>query len=854
MTSLGLKSLWARKVRALLTSFAVFLGVAFVAGSFVLTDTIFAAFDEIFEESLKGTSVVVTAENPVEQENGETPTISASLLPKVERTPGVREAAGAIFSLGAFFTADNEKIGNKFAPKFISSTLPENLESLTYVEGRMPRGPGEASLQKATAEDADLKLGDKIKLISQGNLETFRLVGLTQLGSGSASFGGASIAQVTLPVAQRLTHKQGRFDQISVAADEGVSETTLKRRIAEQMPAGVRVETGQESADRSSEEIQDDLGFLRIFLLVFGFIAVFVGSFLIFNTFSITVAQRISEFGMLRTLGASRRQILGTVMVESVAIGLLGALLGIAGGFLIAKAINALFVAFGIDLPTTGLVLESRTVIVSLLVGVIVTLVSSLVPALRSTRVPPIAALHSFRPVPTRKRRLAYLALSALLGVAGLAMVLYGLFGSGSAGTRAGLMGGGAVTIVFAVSLFSPRLVPPLAVVAGWPLERLRHLTGRLARENAQRNPSRTAVTAAALMIGVALVAFVTVFAAGLKSTVAQVVDENFAGGLIIQNTDGFSPIPNGTAKAASQVPGVELVATIRGAEAKVLNREGPGATTRVNAPSSDIGSTVNIEWKQGGPRVLRDLSDGEAVVSDDFASSNDLEVGDRFRLLTQTRARPSFRVVGEFDSKLGVLGSVLVTQNVMARDFDQTQDLTDFVKVEDGASADQVQALLTKGVESKFPVAEVLDQQELKESREDQINQLVSLVYALLAFAVIISLFGIANTLALSIHERTRELGMLRAIGMSRRQVRTMIRYEAVITALIGGILGMVLGLIFAALIAQPLKDEGFTLSYPVGSLIVLLIFAALLGVLAAIQPARRASRLDVLESLQYE
>ena len=308
MTSLGLKSLWARKFRALLTSFAVFLGVAFVAGSFVLTDTIFAAFDEIFEESLQGTSVVVSAENPVKQESGETPTISASLLPKVESTPGVQEAAGAIFSLGAFFTADNEKIGNKFAPKFISSTLPKNLESLTYVEGHMPHGPREASLQKSDADDAGLKLGDPIKLISQGKLETFRLVGFTQLGSGSASFGGASIAQVTLPVAQRLTHKQGRFDQISVAAEDGVSATALKRRIAERMPAGVKVETGEESADRASEEIEEGLGFIRIFLLVFGFIAVFVGSFLIFNTFSITVAQRISEFGMLRTLGASRRR------------------------------------------------------------------------------------------------------------------------------------------------------------------------------------------------------------------------------------------------------------------------------------------------------------------------------------------------------------------------------------------------------------------------------------------------------------------------------------------------------------------------------------------------------------------
>ncbi len=852
MTSLAFKSLWARKVRALLTIFAVFLGVAFVSGSYILTDTILAAFDEIFSESLSGTSVVITAQNPVKQENGEVPTVSAALLPRVQKTPGVKLAAGAIFTPGGFFNAKGEKIGNKFAPKFISSTLPDGLESLTYVDGHKPRGPTEASIDKAAAESSNLRLGEKIELIGQGKAERFRLVGFTQLGH--ASFGGASIAQVTLPVAQRLTHKRARLDQISVAAADGVSAVTLKKRIAAEMPGGVRVETAKESADRSSEEIRENLGFLQTFLLVFGFIAVFVGSFLIFNTFSITVAQRISEFGMLRTLGASRRQILSTVLVEALAIGLIGAVIGIGGGFLIAKAINGLFESFGIDLPTTSLTLETRTVVVALIVGVLVTLFASLVPALRSTRVPPIAALHAFSPSPTRRRRLTYLALSGLLGTAGIAMVLLGLFGSGGAGTRAGLMGIGAVAVVFAVSIFSPRLVPPLATAAGWPLERLRRLTGRLARENAQRNPSRTAVTAAALMIGLALVTFVTVFAAGLKSTVAQVVDENFAGGLVIQNSDGFSPIPNGAARAAEKVPGVKLVATIRGAQAKLIENGAPGGMTKVDAPTPDIGQAVTIEWKKGGPRALRNLSGREAVVSDDFASSHGLELGDSFQLLTQTRARPRFRVVGEFNSKLGVFGSVLVTQRVMARAFRQTEDLIDFVQVEEGADSARVQALLTKGSEALFPTTEVLNQQELKESREEQIDKLVMLVIALLAFAILISIFGIANTLALSIHERTRELGMLRAIGMSRRQVRTMIRYEAVITALIGAILGMVIGLVFATLIAQPLKDEGFTLSYPVGVLILLLLFAAVVGVLAAILPARRASRLDVLQSLQYE
>jgi putative ABC transport system permease protein len=849
VTGLAVKSLWARKARALSTTFAVVIGVAFVAGSYVLTDTIFAAFDEIFTDSLKGTSVVISAKNPVEQENGEIPTIPASLLPKAKGVAGVKLAAGAIFTPGGFFDSQGDKIGNKFAPKFISSHLPDGLESLTYVDGHPPRGPTETSIDEAAAESSDLNLGEEIRIVGQRRAKSYRLVGFTKLGN--ASFGGASIAQLILPEAQLITNKRGRFDQISIAAKHGISDETLKHRIERVMPPTVRVETAKENADRGSEEIHDNLGFLQTILLVFGFVAVFVGAFLIFNTFSITVAQRVTEFGLLRTLGASRPQILISVLVEALAIGLLGALVGIAGGYVMAEGLKALLKAFGIDLPTTSLVMESRTIVVALLVGIVVTSVSSMVPAVRSTRVPPIAALQAYVPSSSRRRRALYVALSSLLGLGGLAVLLIGLFGSGSAGTRAAMMGGGAVAIVLAVSLFSPRLVPPLATIAGWPLERIRRLIGRLARENSQRNPSRTAITAAALMIGLALVTFVTVFAAGLKSSVAQVIDENFEGGLVIQNTDGFSPIPAGAASAARKVPGVKLVATIRATEAKLL---GPGSKTKVTAPTADIGDAVEVEWKQGGPARLRNLGNGEAIVSDSFASDHDLGLGDRFRLLSQTGAKPAFRVAGEFDSKLGVFGSVLITQAVMTRAFDQTQDTTDFVIVKPGANAAQVQAALTAGAERAFPTAEVLDQQELKETREEQVDQLVNLFNALLLLAIVISLFGIANTLALSIHERTRELGMLRAIGMSRRQVRTMIRYEAVITALIGAILGIALGVIFAALISQPLKDEGFTLSYPVASLVVLLVLAGLAGVLAAIPPARRASRLDVLDSLQYE
>jgi putative ABC transport system permease protein len=850
VTRLAIKSLWARKVRAFATSLAVILGVAFIAGSYVLTDTIFAAFDEIFSESLQGTAVVVTAQNPVKQESGEVPTIPKSYLPKVQGVPGVKQAAGAIFTPGGFFNEENKAIGTKFAPKFISSTLPKGLESLTYVEGRKPHGPGEASLDKAAAESAGLEIGDTLKIIGAGKVQPFKLVGLTQLGQ--ASFGGASIAQVTLPVAQQLTHKPGQLDQISVASEEGVSQQTLKRRIEKVLPLSARVETAKENANRSTEEIKENLGFLQTILLVFGYVAVLVGAFIIFNTFSITVAQRVSEFGVLRTLGASRRQILSSVLLEAAAIGLIGAILGLAGGYVVAAGLRALFSAIGADLPTTSPVLEARTVIVSFAVAFFVTALSALIPAVRSTRVPPIAALHAFTPPPSRRRRLALLVIAGLLTLVGVGFVVAGLAGGGGIGARAARIGGGGLAVVVAVSLFSPALVRPLADVAGRPLEWMRRLTGRLARENAKRNPGRTAITAAALMISLALVTFITVFASGLKASVAKVIDENFAGGLVIENSDGFSPIPAGAALAAAKVPGVKGVATIRTAEAKVVSPG--GGTAKVNGTTPNIEEGVEIEWLKGGPAKLRNLRDDEAIVSDDFANAHNLEVGDEFTLESQAEERPKFTVAGEFESKVGVFGDVLVTQPVMSKAFKQTKDTTDFVILEPDADAEKVQAILTVGAERAFPTAEVLNQGELREEREKQIDSVVQLFYVLLGLAVVISLIGVANTLGLSIYERTRELGMLRAIGMSRRQVRTMIRYEAVITALIGAILGLVLGVVFAALIAQPLKQEGFTLSYPVGTLIGILVLAALLGVVAAIIPARRASRLDVLESLQYE
>jgi putative ABC transport system permease protein len=851
LVSVAVKSLWARKLRALGTTVAVVVGVSLIAGTYVLTDTINKAFDEIFTDSLKGTAVVITPQQPVTQETNTSTSLPAGVLKQVREVPGVTLASGAIFTGGGIFKGD-EQVGSQFAPKFISSVLPPQIETLKTVDGHPPTNAQEATLDKAAADDAGLSIGDPIRIAGERRAKTYRLVGLTELGG--TSFGGASIAQLTLPEAQFITGNVGRFNQISVGINPDVSSEELKQRIEQVVPPTLRVETAEENANRSSDEIHDQLSFLPIFLGVFAAVALIVGAFVIFNTFSITVSQRIREYGLLRTLGASRRQVLASVFVEAALIGLVGAVAGVLGGLLFAKGIEALFNALGIGLPTTALVVATRTVVVSLVVGIVVTLVAVLNPALRSTRVPPIAAMQDLELTTSRRRSIVTVAIAWLLMLGGLALVLVGLFGNiDDTGQSALMLGAGAALVLFGVSLYSPRLVRPLAGAIGAPLERLRGLTGRLARENSQRNPSRTAATAAALMIGLALVSFVTVFAAGLKASIADAIDNNFQGELEIQNTNGFDPIPKAVAATVRQVPGVQTVSTLQATQIRI---DGVGGKPRATGLDPATASQVLKLDFQGDTteQTLRDLTPSEAIVDKSFADSNDLEVGDTIQTLGQTGNRASFRIVGEVKDNADLLGSLIVTQEAMARDFAVTQDTFDFVKLAPGANAATVQDRIEQLLTQQFPTAEVLNQQELKQNQEDQINPQLGLVYALLSLAIIVSLFGIANTLALSIHERTRELGMLRAVGMSRRQVRQMIRYESVITALIGAVLGMVLGLIFAALMSVPLEDQGFVLSYPVGQLVFILIIAALAGVLAAIAPARRASRLDVLQALAYE
>jgi putative ABC transport system permease protein len=852
VVTVALKGIAARKLRAASTMLAVLLGVALVSGTFILTDTINRSFDDIFETALEGTDVVVTPKEIVEQDTGEVPPMPAANLQKVEAVPGVAKAEGGIFSIVRITNAKGDTMGADFAPQFANSVSTKPFDTFTYVEGRPPANPREAAIDSSNADKENIDIGDTVGVAGDVRLTRYRVVGINRLGDTAT--GGSSTVTLTLPEAQRVAGKRGEFDQISVAADSGVSPDELKQRLQRALPSTVRVETGQASAERQSKDVKEDLNFLLIALLVFAGVSLVVGGFQIFNTFSITVAQRIREFGLLRTLGASRGQILRSVVVEALLIGFTGSILGLLAGFGFAKGINGLLTSFGIDLPNTGTVFLPRTVIVGLLVGVGITLVSSIAPALRATHVSPMEALREAALPEGHKRGRVATGVAVLLGVVGLGLLLYGLFGTfDSSGAAAGLMGGGSAAILFAASLFSPTLVRPLANLAGKPIEALRGITGRLARENAMRKPGRTATTAAALMIGLALVTFVTVFAAGISKSVGSVIEDNFQGDITIQATDGFSPIPNEIEPAVAKVQGVDAVSALRYSQAKVTGQNGKPRLTAVDP--KNITKVFRFEWKDGGSdAIIRGLTDDQAVIDEVYGKKENLDIGDTIRVLTPAGRRHTFEVVGKVKDRTDFLGSFIVTQDALARYWREQRDNYVIAKYAPGANAEVTEGKVKAVVTKRFPSAEALNQQQLKKNQEDQINQLLGLIYALLSLAIIVSIFGIVNTLALSIHERTRELGMLRAIGMSRRQVRRVIRYEAVITALIGAILGMILGVLFAALISRPLADEGFELAYPIGTLILLLVLAALAGVLAAIGPARRASKLDVLDALAYE
>jgi putative ABC transport system permease protein len=854
MLALSLRGIATRKLRTALTAFAVVLGVALVSGTYLLTDTINHAFDEVFQTANRGVDVVVTPPRIFDVGNDQasvTPNpLPASVLTQVRRVPGVELAAGSVFLPGQIYDKDDDPLITSGAPMFISDTTPRRFDPLVYVEGHPPRTPNEVAIDKFSADKAGYQLGDTVPISGEGQQERFRLVGIAKFGDAN-SLGGAAIAVVLPSVAQRLLDLHDEFTTIQVAGDAGTTPNQLAAAIRAVLPASVAtVRTGEQQAKSDSQDIKDNLSFLRTFLFVFAGIALFVGGFLIANTFSITVAQRVREFALLRIIGANRRQVLRAVIGEALLIGLIGSVVGLLAGFVIAPALKGLFKALGADLPSSGIVLETRTVVVSLLVGTLITLVSALTPALRATRVPPVAALQEAASLPRGRTARWRTPIAAVVALAGVALVLLGLFGSASGGGAAGLVGAGAAVIFVGVGLLASLIVRPLSLAVGLPVERLRGVSGRLARENASRNPRRTASTSAALMIGVAFVAFVTIFAAGLKASIADAVNVGLKGQLIVQSSN-FQPVPAPASRTLASVPGVDTVSGIRFTKAIVA---GKGRPTVSGVDPTTIDDVFHVDWTQGSPATLIALKPGEVVVSKGWADGHDVRVGQRLALTSPTGADLTATVTGIYDDQANLLADLTLPNAVVVRDFNVPGDAFLMATTAPGDNAQTVRDRAERVVRARFPALKVQTQDEFVADQKNQVNRLLALVYVLLALTLLIALFGILNTLFLTIHERTRELGMLRAIGTSRKQVKQMVRWESVITAMIGSVLGVALGAIFAVLVTIPLKSEGFTISIPVLWLIVLLVLAAVFGVVAAIWPARRAAKLDVLNALAYE
>ena len=849
MTRMALRGLLARKLRTALTGFAVVIGVAFVAGTFIFTDTINASFTDLFERVSKGVDVDVTAKQPVEGDfGGRIQPLPEGTLEKVESAPGVEAAEPRFETVVSIFDEKRERIGGNGPPSIVHSTNEERFDPQTYVEGGPAREPGQVTLDEATADREDLKVGDPILIGGREPAKQYEISGITNVGD-QKSIGIQSLS-MPLPEVQKLAQEPGSVTEVVAAAEGGTSPEQLKASIKSAIGDTVVVRTGKEQADESASDITDSLGFLKIGLLVFAGVAVLVGGFLIFNTFAVTVAQRSREFALLRTLGASRRQVLNSVIVETLVIGFLASVAGILAGLLLAPALRSLLASFGIELPSTGTVIALRTVIVGLAVGMVATLVSGLIPARRATHVQPVEAMRDAEiPAARRVSRRRLVASATVIGL-GLAALLFGLFGGVGGSGAAALLGLGVVVMIFGVALLAPVLVRPLARVIGAPLQRFQGIPGRLARENAERQPQRTAITASALMIGLALVVFTAIFAAGLRGSIDKVIDEQLSrSALIVTHDDGFSPVPPGVAEKLAGTEGVTVVSPMRFDQANVK-----GAGDSVPATGVDPATVTQLfqpEIASGDIQALASLRDDQAFASDSWAKSHDFKLGDELQVTTPSGKHERYELAGTYDNKVGMLGQFLVTNGTMTKDWNQPDDA--FILVGGQGSPETLEKAATAAL-SDFPVAKAQTLAEYKDETADQVNQLLGLVYALLSLSVIVALLGIVNTLALAVHERTRELGLLRAVGMSKRQVRRMVRAESVITALIGAALGLVLGIVFAVVVSRPLADEGFVLTFPIGTLVTLSILAALAGVLAAIPPARRASRVDVLRAVTTE
>jgi putative ABC transport system permease protein len=844
MFTATVRGMLAHKLRLALTTASIALGVAFLSGTLILTDTMKVAFDQLFGKVSSGTDAVVRQEAAYDQSAGISlarAPLPASLLDAVKNVEGVAAAEGAVSGYALLTDTKGRAVLTDGGASTRGFSMPRDTAlrgDINLRSGHAPRGPHEVAIDASSAEDHDIILGSQIKILFRGPTETFTVVGTVGYGS-EKDLGGTSGAYFDAATAQRVLGQPGMFDEVDVRAADGVSDAALTERLDAVVPDGVEAVTGATVAKESSDAINTEFTFLNIMFLSFAGIALFVGSFIIWNTFTMIVTQRSREIALLRAVGATRRQVKRNLLVEAALLGLAASAIGLALGAVVAGGLQVLMDAIGFSLPSTSMQVLPRTIWVSLLVGVVVTVVAAYVPARRATKVLPVEALREATPGarPPGKVRAV---LGTVLTAGSVAAILHGLYGGG-AGNE--VLFGIAGTL-FGVITLAPLAAHPLASLIGSPL-RWRGVQGDLARQNAMRNPRRTASTATALMIGLTLVVSMGVFASSLKASFGTTVVGSTNADLFISpssvQAEGFSPE---VVTRAATVPGVDIVSPNGFGEARF-----DGATAYYSwVDPATVEEAIKLKVSKG---TAKDLGDDGILVSKKAAAAHGWSLGDAVPVEFASTGAQELRVVGIFGSKDYLIGDYLISLATQQASSSDALVANAIVTLAAGADKGAVQDRLS-AVLADHPDAKVLDKEGYEHEIGGLIDKLLAFVTVMLLLAVIIALLGIVNTLALSVFERTRELGLLRAVGMTRNQVRAMVRWESVVISLIGAGVGAALGAGLGMALAQSFKGDGITeVAVPVVQVLACVAAAALAGVLAAVGPSRSAANVDVLKAV---
>jgi putative ABC transport system permease protein len=829
-----LKGLLAHKLRLGLTALAIVLGVTFISGTLILTDTLHNTFSVLFGDvyqkvdfQVRGVAQLGSGADAWRRE------LPESLLGQVRRVPGVAAAQGEVEGYAQFVSRDGRAIQPAGASTLgVNFDPDQRISSLHLIAGRPPRTGDDVVMDAGTAQKYGFGVGQRVRILLAGRSRTFTITGIAESGTAN-NLAGSTLAAFTLPTAQQVLEEPGQLDDINVVAAPGASQPAVQRAIARILPRGVQVVTGQTVVKEDTSAVGQALSFFDTALLVFALISLFVGAFTIFNTFSITVGQRTRELALLRVVGASRRQVFGSVLAEAAITGIVSSLIGIGLGVLAAVGLEALLRAFGIALPAGPLVFAPRTVVAGLVVGVGVTVVSAAGPARQAVRIAPVAALGD-RPSASSGPARHRLIWGAVLAVAGAALLAAGL-----SRPDIQLVGAGAAGIFVGAAMASPASARPLASAIGRPLARLLGEPGKLGRANSMRSPQRTAQTASALMVGLALVSAMAVLGASVSRSATSSIDDAISADLIVTSngSGGLSQLVPG---AVSALPGVTATSTVYRSQF-----EFQGSLATLTAVSTQrLARTLILRMAAGSAAAL---GRGELLIDSTTARSDRLSVGDTAPVRFAQTGTSTVRIGGIYQAN-ALIGSYLVSDAVFLGHFSRPQPAALLLRTAGSAA---VQARVEHALAS-YPDLQVQTRAQFEQAQTASVNQLLGLIYALLALAVLIALIGIVNTLMLSVFERTREIGLLRAVGMKRRQVKTMIRSEAVILALFGAIIGIVIGTGMGIALVSSLKQQGVTVTVvPASSLALFLVLAALLGLLAATWPARRAARLDVLAAI---